>query len=178
MKLNKRNVALLVSLAVLLTVIAGATLAFIIANTQSIKNTFTPANVACEVTKTDGVYTVTNTGDAECFVRVAIVVTWTKTVDGNTVISAQKPTLTTSLKDNNDWIEVDGYYYYKKAIPAFTNNATPSFEISAEEKEGYTLSIEVVASAIQATDEAVKDWSNDTVVIVANGTTQMLESKN
>ena len=59
MKLNKRAVALLVSLVALLTVVAGITVAFLIDNTDGIENAFTPSRVDCEVIdKTGNTYTV------------------------------------------------------------------------------------------------------------------------
>ena len=48
-KLNKRSVALLVSLTVILTAAVGVTLAYIFTNTKPLENIFTPARVSCAV---------------------------------------------------------------------------------------------------------------------------------
>ena len=160
MKLNKRSVALLLSLAVLLTVAVGATVAFLVDKGNSVTNTFTPSKVDCEVLKEAGVYTVKNTGDTQCYVRVAIVVTQ----KNGDAISITKPSAT--IKLGTDWLlGADGYYYYTKPLAVYSpqtiNDAiTSGIVVTAE--NGH---VEILASAIQATAEAVEDWSKDTIVI-------------
>ena len=158
MKLNKRSVALLLSLAVLLTVAVGATVAFLVDKGNSVTNTFTPSKVDCEVLKEAGVYTVKNTGDTQCYVRVAIVVTQ----KNGDAISITKPSAT--ITPGTGWLlGTDGYYYYTQ--PLDVGKTTTAIQVSVTEADGYTASVEILASAIQATAEAVKDWSNDTIVI-------------
>ena len=160
MKLNKRSVALLLSLAVLLTVAVGATVAFLVDKGNSVTNTFTPSRVACEVMEKNGAYTVKNTGDTQCYVRVAIVVTQ----KNGDAISITKPSAT--IKLGTDWLlGADGYYYYTKPLAVYSpqtiNDAiTSGIVVTAE--NGH---VEILASAIQATAEAVEDWSKDTIVI-------------
>ena len=160
MKLNKRSVALLLSLAVLLTVAVGATVAFLVDKDNSVTNTFTPSKVDCEVLKEAGAYTVKNTGDTQCYIRVAIVVTQ----KNGDAISITKPSAT--MKLGTDWLlGADGYYYYTKPLAVYSpqtiNDAiTSGIVVTAE--NGH---VEILASAIQATAEAVKDWSNDMIVI-------------
>lgn len=167
MKLNKRLVALLVSLALLLTAALGSTVAYIIDRTEELNNTFTPSRVACEVIEEPGQnYTVKNTGDTTAYIRVSILVNW-KNGDGH--IYAKAPEFSVTLGDG--WKQgSDGYYYYTGAVApdeqilekfAITVNATaPNSE--------HTLFVQVVASAIQATSAAVKDWSNNLVTIGAD----------
>lgn len=175
-KINKRSMALLVSLAVVLTVAVGVTLAYIIDRTQEIQNVFDPAHVKCAVVE-NGLKTenyedtvtasekknvqIKNTGDTTAYIRVAIVVTW-KNKNGN--VWAQAPgeedySITWNLTANG-WVEgTDGYYYYTD--PVAPGDLTGILIKEAKLKEGYAapvgtdgtqyyLSIEIVASAIQA----------------------------
>ena len=160
MKLNKRSVALLVALVVLLTAAVGATLAYILDKTDSVMNSFAPSKVACEVTENGDVYTVSNTGDTQCYVRVAVVVTQ----QNNGVISAVNPKYAITPGDN--WkLGTDGYYYYTK--PLAVGNSAPSITVKPE--DGYTISVEIVASAIQATSEAVSAWSGGVATAATDG---------
>ena len=180
-KINKRSMALLVSLAVVLTVAVGVTLAYIFTKTDPVENTFKPSKVTCAVIE-DGKTTddpfgqvnvssksnvqIKNTGDTTAYIRVAIVVTW-KNKNGN--VWAQAPVEGTDYtidwayddKDNpTRWTPGDdGYYYYD--FPVLPGEFTGILIKEAKLKEGYAapvgtdgtqyyLSIEIVASAIQA----------------------------
>ena len=176
-KLNKRSVALLVSLAVILTAAVGVTLAYIFTNTDALQNIFTPAQVSCAVVengedytdnyvdvKSKGNVSIRNTGNTNAYIRVAIIVTW-KAEDGT--VYAQTPVIASadSLNDYSMTLNLadgwskgtDGYYYYAPAVSpdGLTNvlitsaiqNATGPKD--AEDRQ-YYLSIEIVASAIQA----------------------------
>lgn len=166
MKLNKRAVALLISLVVLLTAVAGATAAYLIDRTPSIDNTFTPSRVACEVVQADVnklEYTVQNTGDTDAYIRVAIAVNWKK--DGS--LYAKAPAFTV-LGDG--WaLGSDGYYYYIAAVKPTDKTESALTVAVTEELDGYELFVEVVASAIQATSDAVEDWSNQVALIGMDG---------
>ena len=169
MKLNKRSVALLVSWALLLVVAVGVTVAFIADKTPEMENTFQPSNVDCEVRQDvdTAAYTVTNIGDTEAYVRVAVVVNWKNSTTGN--IYAQAPQFNVSVGEG--WLQgSDGYYYYAgKLAPTDVTNA---FMVTSDDTlEGYTLSVEIVASAIQATESAVADWS--AAVKVVDGKLQL-----
>lgn len=164
MKVNKRAVALLCSLVVLLTAAVGATVAYLVDKSDKVENTFTPSHVACAVKQdTEGNYIVENTGDTTAYIRVAVVATWVKTDGTSTVVSAVKPTIVVEFEENN-WIEgSDTFLYYSKAVPADGNDATSAITVECTSDapgEGYELSIEVVSSAIQATTDAVDDWSS------------------
>lgn len=180
-KINKRSMALLVSLAVVLTVAVGVTLAYIFTKTDPVENTFKPSKVTCAVIE-DGKTTddpfgqvnvssksnvqIKNTGDTTAYIRVAVVVTW-KNEKGN--VWAQAPVEGTDYtidwayddKDNpTRWTsDDDGYYYYND--PVAPGDLTGILITEAKLKEGYAapvgtdgtqyyLSIEIVASAIQA----------------------------
>ena len=162
MKLNKRAVALLISLALLATAVVGATVAFIFAKSDPVNNTFTPSRVTCQVLdKENHTYTVENTADPDAcviYVRVAVLVNW-KNSNG---FYAQAPAF--QVYPGTDWIlGSDGYYYFTKPVAVGAETATNlkvTLAAGATEPDGYDLSVEVVASAIQATADAVAEWSN------------------
>ena len=174
-KISKRAVALLVCLALCLTTVVGVTIAFVFAKSDPVNNTFTPANIACEAHAAFPVMGgVKNTGDAECYIRVSLVVNWVKVVDDVEMIHAQKPMFTFEPLDG--WfLASDGYYYYKEkvAVSAFTNAllSVETLEVigSVNPPDGYEPSVKVVASAIQATADAVADWSGGVVTIASDG---------
>lgn len=169
MKWNKRTVALLVSLMVLLTVAVGVTVAYIIDRTESVENTFTPSRVACEVLKgTNHSYTVKNIGDTTAYIRASVLVNW-KNNDGH--IYAKAPEFKVTLGDG--WFQgSDGYFYYTKAAAAGTKTDTAlTVEVLTEKPDdSLELVVEVIASAVQATTEAVEAWSNNVVTVKNDGT--------
>lgn len=160
------------ALALVLTLSVGGTIAYLITDTRPVTNTFTPGNVACAVvesgwkdgntTKKD--VTIQNTGNTDAYIRAAIVVTW-QNADGN--VLGKAPVLgsdyTLELATDTGWdiTTSDGYYYYATAVSA--NNSTGILineckVLNPAPAEGYTLCVEVLADAIQATPiNAVKD---------------------
>lgn len=177
MKLNKKQLSLLISLLLLLTVSVGGTLAYIVTQTTPVKNTFTPAEVTCHITdtmntskteKTDAY--VTNTGDVDAYIRVALVFTW-RDAEGNIAPVAVKAS-DYSLSLGSNWAEVNGYYYYKSAVEAGdkTEDLIESCKLAENVTApvGYGLCVEILADAIQAdgvasdgTKPVVKAWGVD-----------------
>lgn len=173
---TNKKLVIITATVLLLAVAVGTTLAFVFTKTDPVENTFTPSKVACAVvengseTENTGniVYTgdvktnvmIKNTGDTDAYIRVAVVVTW-KNKDG-TKVWAQTPVATDYTVNydlTNGWEKgSDGYYYYKAAVNpnALTNvlitNATQNVTgpVGSDGTQ-YYLSIEIVASAIQAT---------------------------
>lgn len=168
------------ALALVLTLSVGGTIAYLITDTGPVTNTFTPGNVACKViekfngtTKSD--VKIENTGNTDAYIRAAIVVTWQNASSGN--VLGKAPVLgsdyTLQLATDTGWdiTTSDGYYYYATAVSA--NNSTGILineckVLKSAPAEGYTLCVEVLADAIQATPiNAVKDaWG---VTVDANG---------
>ena len=190
---------IVISCILLLLVTVGTTLALVFTNTDPVENTFKPSKVSCAVVETlvngDNSTTtetsagtvsnftsksnvqIKNTGDTDAFIRVAVVVNW-MSADG-TKVWAQKPAINTDYSiafKQDDWVQgADGYWYCKKAVAS--GSLTDTLITSAQQKkaapEGYYLSIEIVASAIQSSPDDVvgKQWSNDhTTVTGSNGT--------
>ena len=173
MKLNKRAMVLLISLALLLVVSAGATLAYLLTKTDPLQNDFASSKVACQVNENEGSYSLQNIGDTDAYIRAKIVVTW-KNEAGH--VYAQTPTELDYTLDQDalqNWFQAeDGFWYYAKATKPLdsTDVLIQAIQLSdsASVPEGYHLSVEIVASAVQATAKAVTDWSN-AVTVVSDG---------
>ena len=170
----RREFVLLVCIAALILSAVGGTVAFLVANGGTKTNTFTYGEVTCSINETfktgDFVkehVTVTNTGNTDAFIRAAIVVTW---VDKDGYIYPAQPALGTdySLATGEDWAIYDGYYYYNSSVAAkaTTGDLIVSCEpVPGRAPEGYTLRVEILADAIQATgmgadvDTAQEAWA-------------------
>lgn len=166
----KRLATLLVSLLLVLGVAVGGTVAFLSTRTDSKENTFTPSKVTCEVTETfnnnvKSQVAVKNTGDTTAFIRAAINVTWMSNKDAaDQTVSSKVPVKNTDysiqLADNTNWIQgADGYYYYQ--LPVKPQDSTEvlieecKLQNNASVPDGYHLSVEIVASAIQSVPDSV-----------------------
>ena len=172
----KRLATLLVSLLLVLGVAVGGTVAFLSTRTDSKENTFTPSEVTCEVTETfnnnvKSNVAVKNTGDTTAFIRAAINVTWMKDAEAGTEYDAANQTVSAKvpvknadysikLADNTNWIQgADGYYYYQLPVDPQGSTGVLIEECKLQENasvpDGYHLSVEIVASAIQSVPETV-----------------------
>ena len=162
----KRSLVLVVSVLVLLLAVAGGTLAWLTAQ-DSVNNTFTPAHVTCTVEETfNGTektnVQIKNTSDIPAYIRAYIVVTW-KDADGN--VYGKLPVANTDYTMTmgpNGWAQKDGYWYCNTAVASGAN--TPVLISNCEVKDnatipdGYKLSVEIIAEAIQSVpDTAVKE---------------------
>jgi hypothetical protein len=187
---NKKSM-IITSVALLLSVAVGITLAYVFTNTEPVENTFKPSKVACAVvengvedentddivvtgtTKTD--VKIKNTGDTDAYIRVAVVVNW-MSADGRKVW-ATSPTANDyeiTKADGSVWTpSPDGYFYYKDSVAP--GNMTDVIIKEVKLREGvtgpvgtdgtqYYLSVEIVASAIQAdgmgANSAQEAWAN------------------
>lgn len=161
-----KRIVMLVALVMILTAAIGGTIAYIVTSTSDVENTFTPGKVSCEINeeftgalKKD--VTITNTGNTEAYIRAAIIVTWKSTEPGSTDTYATAPQegqYTMTL--GSDWVKgTDGYYYYKLPVAA-QGSTTKLIEQcklaeNATAPEGYALSVEILADAIQSTPTSV-----------------------
>ena len=188
-KMSKRAVALLVCLVLALTAAVGGTLAHVFTKTDPVENTFTPAQVSCAVVETfennvKEAVSIRNTGNADAYIRVAVVVTF-KSESGNVYAQAPVPgtDYTITYLDDTGWLEgSDGFWYYCYPVACTDDAATAADETltgilideavvleGAAVPDGYYLSVEIVASAIQASPAkvAVQQWG---VTVDENGT--------
>lgn len=171
---SRKALFALVSVLVLVFAAVGVTVAYLQTQTEPLENQFTPAKVSCKVEETfeDNVksnVTIQNTGDTDAFIRVAVVANWVQTDENSSVTSvyAQQPvagtdyTLTLADDVNEKWLkDSNGFYYYKDAVQPNEVTAVLIEEckpIEGKAPAGYTLAVEIVASAIQASPETVAE---------------------
>lgn len=163
----------LVALALSCMLAVGGTIAFLVAGDEPIENVFTPSRVACAVeesfdglTKSD--VKVANTGDTDAYIRAEVLVTW-QDADGNVygaMPEAKAGDATAydyaiAFEQGTKWVEHDGYWYYTEVVKP----GDPTEDLIAscvpgtnEAPEGYSLCVEIVASAVQAEpSRAVQD---------------------
>lgn len=174
-KRTHRARRLTLALTVLLLVAllgAGTTLAFLSTGTQEAENVFTPGEVTCEVEENfDGTVktnvAVTNTGNTDAYIRAAVVATWVRTDGGSREVLAKKPVEGTDYSisfNETDWTQgTDGYWYCKKPVAAGASSAVliQRCEQTAEGPDGCVLSVEIIASAVQASPTSVveQQWN-------------------
>lgn len=156
----KKASALTIAIILILVMAIGGTVAFLVANTDPITNSFTPAVVTSEVNeefnsdktvKTSA--TVKNTGDIPAYIRVAVVAN-TIDKDGNVTGTADASNKLPSEK----WTKLGDYYYYNEVVDAGGSTS------NLLKKDGINLTgiqVTILASAIQAEpDSAVAQaWS-------------------
>lgn len=156
-------------LLILAAVLAiGGTLAYIIANTVSVENKFTPGEVRCEVLEdfdkiTKSNVRIKNTGNTAAYIRATYVVTWQKedgTVNGKMPVAGTDYTIDVESAKERGWMLIDGYWYYTSPVApeGVTDVLIASCELAenAEAPEGgYHLSVEIIASAIQSEPKSV-----------------------
>lgn len=157
---KNKAMALIVSILLMLTVTIGGSLAYLIATSDAVTNTFNPSHVttAVEETLDNNVkkdVKIKNTGDTAAYIRAAVVVTWQ---NANGDVYGQKPVAGvdyTNWTPGADWVEGnDGFYYYKKPVEPNMSTATALISgieaLSSSPAEEYSLCVEVLGSAIQA----------------------------
>lgn len=161
-----RLAMMVLSVVLLLALAVGGTLAWLSTKTTSVTNTFTPAEVTCEVEekfdKTTGVKTkvnVTNTGNIDVYIRVKLVTYRTNDAGQHIGGTAKLPVFTRGI----NWVEHGGYYYYTLPVapgkePAANLADRMTLEKSYKDADGGKQALDVMAEAIQSTPEkAVAD---------------------
>lgn len=155
-----RTAVLIMAVLLLLGVAVGSTVAFLIDKTEPVKNAFEYAKVSCEVTekfdqnKKEDVK-VKNTGTIDAYIRATYVVNW---VDKDGKIAASDPAgYSYNVTENPDskWTKgSDGYFYYTSPVApdASTEGSLLTCTVvTSPDNPEYTLSVEVLAEAIQST---------------------------
>ena len=166
-----RTAVLLVAIILLISTAVGATVAFLTTKTEPVKNTFEYAKVSCEVTESVDMYArryvqVRNTGTIDAYIRATYVVNWVDAL-GN-IVASDPEGYSYSLTENPDskWTKIGDYYYY--LTPVAPNDSTLGSLLTCTatypDNPEYTLSVEILAEAIQSTPEnAVTNAWNVTV---------------
>ncbi len=170
MRTSKKPAALILSLALILTAVLGVTAAYLTTRSSGITNTFTPAKVSCAVQETlngtSKVITVKNTGDADAYIRVALVATWQDS-SGTVYIKAPKEGTDYTVTLGSGWVKnSDGYYYHKADVAVNATTATAITVVKGSTSApttDYSLHVEVLAEAVQvvqgnATQGAIYAW--------------------
>lgn len=171
---------LMMALAIVLGAFAGTTVAYLFTNTDALTNTFKPANVTTEITEdfknnVKNNVQVKNTGDIDAYIRAAVVVTW-QDDQGNVHPTAPvaETDYTVTFPADTGWVKhTDGFYYYTTAVKT---NATTGIlltnckPVEGKAPEGYYLSVEILASAIQSepASAVVEAWGFNPTTL-ANG---------
>ena len=156
MKYKKSHI-LLVSLLVIMTIGVGATLAFVMDATDALVNIFNPTHVSCAVVETleNNVKTnvsVKNTSDIPAYIRATYVVSW-QNADGNVYGKAPVEGVDYSMDLAEGWAKDKGYYYWPDSVAPDANTGVLILKckpLKAAPAEGYYLSVEIIAEAIQA----------------------------
>lgn len=143
-----RTAVLLIAVILLITTAVGSTAAFLVTKTEPVVEDFAYAQVSCQVTDA---LAVQNTGTAQAYIRASYAVNWR--LDGEESIAAAVPEgYSCDPVENPQWEKgEDGYFYYP--YPVDPGGETPSLltcSVSRPEEPEYTLSVEVVAEAIQS----------------------------
>ena len=141
--------ALLLSIALLLALSAGGTLAYIVTKSAMAANQFEKGYVTSSVNDNGQ---VTNYGNVDAYIRAAVVVNW---MDESGNVYGLRPRC--NLTVNSGWSEseTDGFFYYTSAVASGQTTTTSPVTVDLLESESapsdvYSLSIEIVAEAIQA----------------------------
>lgn len=177
-RINKAAV-LLTAAVLLIGTVVGSTVAYLIAQTDAVENTFEYAKVSCEVKEdfnggnTKKNVQITNTGSTNAYIRATYVVNW---LDSNGNIAASVPEgYRYDLTENPDgkWTKgTDGYFYYLSPVApdASTPGSLLTCTVTRPENPEYRLSVEILATAIQSEPaSAVKEaWGNTPIAASGN----------
>ena len=153
-----RTAVLLIAIILLISTAVGSTVAFLAAKTEPVENSFEYANVSCVVTQnvdTDGssIVQVKNTGTISAYIRAAVVANWIDK-DGNIAASVPEGYSYDLTCSSGSWVQGnDGFFYYLLPVApgALTEGSLLTCTVTCPETPEYTLSVEVLAEAIQST---------------------------
>lgn len=106
-----KHLALLLALTVVLCAATVGTVAYFTATDKSTSTGLTIGQVSCKVENSGDTYTITNTGNVEAYIRVAVVA---NTVENGVIVG----NATASVTDNAYWTKNGDFYYYKGLLGA------------------------------------------------------------
>lgn len=185
-KINKIRIILLISIILVLVVGVSTTIAVLKDNSKDVTNTFYEPLIEIYIEETffddvkSDVY-VTNNSDVPMYIRAVIVSNYK---NSNGEISSDVPVSNIENPDDYDytlilgtdnWVKgSDGYYYYIYPVDIGDSTSYLIDTATTENKqpEGFGLSIEIMASAIQAEpkDAVLENWSSGVSSVDSNGT--------
>lgn len=153
----RKSFVTMVSVLVLLLGLVGGSIAYLATQTGDLKNDFEYAHVTCQVNESfngsaKNNVTIQNTSDIPAYIRAMVVVTW-KDNSGN--VYGKQPVAGTdySISYGSNWTQVGDYFYCNS--PVAVNGSTPVLitsctETAANRPDGFALSVEIIADAIQS----------------------------
>ena len=146
-----RTAVLLIAVLLLIGTAVGSTAAFLVTKTEPVVEDFAYAQVSCQVTRSGSALAVQNTGTAQAYIRASYAVNWLDREEN--IVAAVPEDYSCDLDENQGaWVDGgDGYFYYP--APVDPGGETPSLltcSVLCPENPKYTLSVEVVAEAIQS----------------------------
>lgn len=173
-RMNKLAI-LFIAVVMLIGAVVGSTVAFLVTKTDPVENKFTYASVSCAVSESFNGTTkekvqIQNTGTTDAYIRATYVVNWLNK-DGSIAPVPQGTipngyTLSISENPDNAWTKgTDGYFYYLTPVAPgeFTKDGSLVYcSVMYPENAEYTLSVEILATAVQSTPaNAVREaWPN------------------
>ena len=163
----KRTAVLLIAMILLISTAVGTTVAFLTTKTEPVKNAFEYAKVSCEVSqkyenKTAKDVQVKNTGTTDAYIRATYIVNWVD-AQGNIIASDPAGYSYNIAATDGQWTQgTDGFFYYTSSVApgASTEGSLLTCTATYPDHPEYTLSVEILAEAIQSTPEkaAQKAW--------------------
>lgn len=165
-----KTAVMLVCLILTIFIGIGATVAFVLTHTDSVENTFVPAEVSCTVLEGadgntfDGItkqdVRIKNTGKTDAYIRVAVVVNWVADADNSVYAACPQEDVDYSIAFNpTNWLQgANGFWYYTSPVAIEGTTADLIKEckaVAGKAPEGFHLSVEIVASAIQSSPDTV-----------------------
>lgn len=171
----KQKCLIIAIASIIWSILAVYTVAFVFTQTNEVKNTFTTPNVASEIVEDfDGILkkdvVVKNTGEVQSYIRAKVVVVWMS--EDQTQVYSKSPVENVDYEIvyanfSSNWGKAsDGYWYYKIPVEPqkSTENLIDECKLlgSANVPDGYYLSVEIIASAIQSTPNTVvtENWES------------------
>lgn len=158
-KLNKKSFVLLVCVALLLTCVVGSTVAYLMDQTQSLTNTFTPAKVDIEIDEkfennVKSNVKIKNVENIDAYIRAAVVVTWQNDEGEVYGVAPKEDTDYTITWTQAGWeAGTHGFYYHTTPVAPGASTGilfTDCKPVEGKAPEGYHLSVEILAQGIQA----------------------------
>lgn len=152
---NHKPLITVLTVFFVLSIAIGGTVAFLVTKTEPVENTFTPTDVSCSVEITSAGARVQNTGKIDAHIRVYVLANY---INGERHVCAAHSVAAPMPGDG--WTLENGFYYCNTTIApnAFTPYLYTSHDLAQTAEDGCVLKIEVVASAIQTGDAALKAW--------------------
>lgn len=159
-RMNKTKTILALALvALLLTCAVGGTVAYLVTQTGSVTNTFTPAKVTCKVAETfnnnlkENVK-IQNTGTTDAWIRATVVGNWVVgTGADKKIVAPWTDDIAYNAGEDSPWTKGnDGYYYYNRIVSSqgYTANLFDSYKQKTSPVEGAHLELTIVCQAVQS----------------------------